>query len=63
MTRKDYKLIADTFKRHLQTGELESFKNENFSENFRRLVISLAKDLQEENIRFDLVKFCHACGL
>jgi hypothetical protein len=63
MTRKDYQLIADVFKRHLQTTDMDVFKTETVEESVRRLIISMALDLQEENSRFDLKIFYKACGL
>jgi len=63
MTRKDYQLIADTFKRHLQTKDMKVFKSETVEESTRRLIISMALDLQEENPRFNRETFFTACGL
>lgn len=63
MTRKDYQLIANTFKRHLESMEKDSFKNETLDESLRRLILAMGIDLQEENERFNLGTFWKACGL
>jgi hypothetical protein len=63
MTRKDYQLIAGVFKRHLQTTDMEIFKTETVEESVRRLIISMALDLQEDNARFNLDIFYKASGL
>lgn len=59
MTRKDYELIAEVFKSAL---EKETGNNER-QVGISRVAHILAFELENENPRFDHIKFLKACGL
>jgi len=66
MTRKDYILIADVLKQSLidiQSINLSSTHEGLIKEAFKAIVIKFSIALNNDNPRFDLVKFEKACGI
>lgn len=75
MTKKDYTLIAGAFKQQLaeykmmweycyekkDTDSARMYISKQTGVEF--LAIGLAKDLQDENPKFDTDKFLYACGV
>lgn len=64
MTRKDYQAIAKTiaiaFKANSHSWHSDITERQ---EAIRGLAIALAVDFQDENPRFDIMKFYEACGI
>ena len=64
MTRKDYRMIANTIKPIVE-GVLAIGHQDHYRElaPLRELVNTLSDRLQEDNPRFNRIKFWEACGL
>ena len=61
MTRKDYQLIANTFRRNRVYAHAND--NEVVSKAYARLAIELATDLALANDNFQVQRFLTACEL
>ena len=55
MTRKHYKMIADSFKMTVNQG--------GNVEDLRALALTLCTEFKRENSRFDAIRFVEASGL
>ncbi len=63
MTRKDYKLIASVIRPIVEEAGCSQFiRDRSRADGMRELVDAFVKVLQEDNSRFDPVKFKAACG-
>ena len=62
MTRKDYKLIAEVINKHFNAS-IGHYSEHTNNLLLGHLVSELADALLKDNPRFDLGKFCSACGL
>lgn len=64
MTRKDYELIAETiaiaYKANRHSWHADPTERQ---DAVRGLAIALAVNFQDENPRFDILKFYKACGI
>lgn len=63
MTRKDYKLIAETIAIAYKAHHSWHSDPAERQDAIRGLAIALAVNLQDENPRFDIRKFYEACGI
>ena len=61
MTKKDYELIADTFKQALSLGVVAG--NNIRTETVQGVVYMMSDNLAKTNPKFDRVRFLQACGI
>lgn len=64
MTKKDYELIAENIKTCVnRVKNTRNDADQIINSIFYGLVANLAQDLEQENPRFNPIKFMEACGI
>jgi len=61
MTKKDYKIIAETIKKHYEQN-ITYYSDYEANIKLSKLIIELCVALRNDNINFDTSKFQIACG-
>lgn len=63
MTKKDYVLISKTINHHLATMAMSGEATPLEFQTIGAIACKLAKELEQDNPRFDREKFLTACGV